>query len=79
MPEPDALAPKRAYYRSPNSPRLRCQACGNSDRFEQVMYHVVNVVSDDMTYIRPLWADVDFYRCYECGEHVEPNPSEVGE
>ncbi len=55
---------------SPN--RLLCRACGNSDRFIEVMAEEAHLVDGDMNYIELLASEVDHYVCRNCGAEVDP-------
>jgi DNA-directed RNA polymerase subunit RPC12/RpoP len=50
---------------------LRCEECGNTDLFIEVMAHESHIVDGQMNYLHLFEAEVDRYECRECGEEVE--------
>jgi hypothetical protein len=55
-----------------SSLHLRCTACGNADRFIEVMGYESHFVNSEMVYVGLAVAEVDRYECCECGAVVEP-------
>lgn len=52
--------------------RLYCRRCGNDQRFAEIMEYEVHFVNANLDYVRLACAEVDFYRCAECGVIVKP-------
>ena len=50
---------------------LNCEACGNSERFFEIMAHESHVVDGELNYVHLLDAQVDRYLCAECGHEVK--------
>ena len=55
--------------------KLRCDECGNKDRFVEFMQHEIHLVNGDLVYLRLLEAEVERYECYYCGNLVEALPN----
>ena len=51
--------------------RLICSACGNTNRFIEVMDVETHLVNGNLDYIRLVDAIVDHYVCCECGESIQ--------
>ena len=63
----------------PNTKRLVCFNCGNTQRFIEVMAEEAHIVDGNLNYIRLLEAFVDHYVCCECGESLQvPRSDETG-
>lgn len=50
---------------------LRCPACGNTDRFVQIVHFEAHLMDRNLNYIRLLYSEIDHYDCYECGEELD--------
>ena len=53
------------------SDHLRCVACGNEDRFDQLIGFAVNYVTNKGHVVRQMMSEVTGYRCAQCGADVE--------
>ncbi len=53
--------------------RLHCSACGNRDRFIEIMEYESHLVDGALNYLHLIDAIVDHYICYTCGERIELN------
>ena len=62
---------KKNHVLSKNHDGLVCPACGNQDRFIEVMYEEAHLVNGRRDYIRLLEGIVDRYLCWACGATVE--------
>jgi transposase len=51
--------------------QLTCPACGNSDRFIEVMAEEAHLVDGSLKYIRLIEGIVDRYTCWQCGVSIE--------
>lgn len=54
-----------------SGPVLRCTSCGNTELFDQFMDYEIHLVDGHQNYIRLLAAEVDYYRCHQCGTRIE--------
>jgi hypothetical protein len=54
-------------------PVLTCPACGNQDRFIEIMDTEVHLVDGSRTHIRLIEGVTDHFLCYECGESFDPD------
>jgi len=50
---------------------LKCPACGNQDRFIEVMHTESHIVDGRRNYISLLEGVADHYICFECGKSFE--------
>jgi hypothetical protein len=57
--------------RRSDSLHLKCDACGNSDRFIEIMKSESHLVDGRLNYLHLLEAQTDRYLCAECGQEVE--------
>jgi hypothetical protein len=55
-----------------SSLHLKCTACGNAERFIEVMEYESHFVNSKMIYVGLAVAQVDRYECCQCGTIVEP-------
>ena len=55
--------PNKALY-------LKCKACGNADRFIEIMECESHLVDGNLNYVRLADAVTDHYTCCTCGEQV---------
>jgi hypothetical protein len=55
---------------------LVCSACGNTERFVEVMAVETHLVNGRKDYIRLLEGIADHYRCWNCGSKVKDVASE---
>jgi hypothetical protein len=62
MKEPVPVKPKSTPR------RLICPACGNADRFIEVMAEEAHIVDGNLRYLHLLEAWVDHYVCPDCGK-----------
>lgn len=51
--------------------QLRCNACGNTDLFIEIMAYEEHLISGNLVYRKLLAAEVDHYLCYECHAVVD--------
>ena len=62
---------KRNCSTAKNDHGLTCSACGNNERFIEVMAEETHLVNAHKDYIRLLEGIVDHYRCWSCGAAVK--------
>jgi hypothetical protein len=62
---------KRTCITDDDQDRLTCSACGNRDRFIEVMAEEANLVNGRGDHIKLLEGVVDRYLCWRCGATVE--------
>jgi DNA-directed RNA polymerase subunit RPC12/RpoP len=58
---------------------LRCEECGNTELFVQVMASESHLVDGQLNYLRLLESETDRYECHECGEEIELEPDSDSE
>jgi hypothetical protein len=51
--------------------KLVCPACGNQDRFIEVMESEAHLVDGNLNYIRLVEGVADHYICCACGESID--------
>jgi len=51
-------------------PSLECKACGNKDRFIEIMLSEAHLVDGNLNYLHLVYAKADSYRCFDCGKEV---------
>lgn len=65
---------KRPYFLKPgtNYWGLKCPACGNADRFLEVMAYELHQVDGMLNYLHLVAAETAQYRCWNCDKIVQP-------
>jgi hypothetical protein len=66
------MANKRAKDLDSRQLILRCKACGNGERFLEIMAFESHVVNGDLIYLGLADAAVEKYLCCDCGRVVNP-------
>ena len=66
------MATKNSEILVPRQMRLRCNHCGNSDRFREIMAYESHIVNGNLDYVRLDEAITEEYQCCACGKVVEP-------
>jgi predicted RNA-binding Zn-ribbon protein involved in translation (DUF1610 family) len=65
------MSQQNSPVRTENFEGLQCPACGNKDRFVEIMAYEAHMVDGQLNYLHLLAAETDFYECPECGEQIE--------
>jgi hypothetical protein len=64
---------KTRFAKAKSTPKpLTCSACGNTERFFELMDVETHLVDGNLTYLHLVDAIVDHYVCCECGEPLQP-------